>query len=308
MTAPTTRRARWELPLHSFDRDRSLASEPMRFAMGSFAKMAPFSYASFPHRHEFYELVCVTGGSGKHVIDFVSYDVRPVSLFVVAPRQVQSWECQTPLEGHLILFMEEFLPAGYGDRVGPALRLHPSQTATITAVLDGLEREYRRREACERSVLQAYLHILLIEMHRMRDVGATPTEDDRATVLARRFLRLVSDDTFPELTVRGYAERIGVTPKHLADVVKRCTGKTPAEVIREVLTVEAKRMLAHTDRTVAQIAETLSFDTPSYFGRFFKRETGLSPGEFRRQTRDAQERWPGREIPDQPSQMTTRPA
>lgn len=294
MTDTSVRGSRWELPLHSFDRDHSLASEPMRFAMGSFANMAPFSYASFPHRHEFYELVCVTGGSGTHVIDFVAYDVRPVSLFVVTPRQIQSWECRTPLEGRLILFMEEFLPAGYGDRVGPALRLEPSQAATVTAVLGGLEREYRRRERCERSVLQAYLHILLVEMHRMRDVRATPTKDDRGTVLARRFLRLVSDDACPELTVRGYAERIGVTPKHLADVVKRATGKTPAEIIREVLTVEAKRLLAHTERTVASIADGLAFDNPSYFGRFFKRETGMSPGEFRRMTRDANERWPRR--------------
>ncbi|WP_051579695.1 helix-turn-helix domain-containing protein [Pseudonocardia acaciae] len=290
----TTDSARGELPLHGFD-EQLMASGPAGFAMGSFAELAPFSYAAFPHRHEFYELLFVTGGSGTHVIDFVPYDVRPVTLYLVAPRQVQFWECRTSPDGYLVLFMEDFLPTRYGERggggdntmltplgAGPALRSPPEKVTTISTLLEAMEREYRRDGDCDESVLQAYLHVLIVEMRRMQRIAAAPAADDRATVLATRFRRLVSELILTEQTVRGYADRIGVTAKHLADVVRKATGRTPAEIIREALTVEAKRLLVHTELTVAQVADALAFDNPSYFGRFFKREVGISPGEFRR--------------------------
>ncbi|MGH8964829.1 MAG: helix-turn-helix domain-containing protein, partial [Actinomycetes bacterium] len=281
------------LPTHRFD--DQLASGPPQFAIGSFADLAPWSSATFPHRHEFYELVCLTRGTGTHVIDFIPYELKPVTLYFVAPGQVQLWEPRTPLGGFLVLFLEEFLAAPWGDRVslrqslvydplgtGHVLHLAAHQVEPIMALFTALHREYRRRAEVDVSVLQAYLHILLVEMRRLHNAAGTRTVEDRGTALARRYLRLVTEEIHHEQTVRGYAERIGITPKHLADVVRRTTGKTPAEIIRAALTVEAKRLLAHTDLTAAQVAERLCFDNPSYFGRFFKRETGVSPGEFRR--------------------------
>ncbi|RFS83012.1 helix-turn-helix domain-containing protein [Actinomadura spongiicola] len=288
-------RERRPLPTHKFD-DPLIASGPPGFAIASFGDLAPWSYASFPHRHEFYELVCVTRGSGTHVIDFVPYEVAPVTLYFVAPGQVQFWERRSPLEGFIIVFLEEFLAAQYGDRVSPrrflaldplevghALRLEPDQVDPTLGLFASMDREYRRAAGADVSVLQAYLHILLVEMRRAHKEAGVGTVEDRRTALARRFLRLVSDEIMQEQTVGGYAARIGITPKYLADVVKRSTGRTPAEIIRAALTVEAKRLLAHTDLSIAQISKRLSFDNPSYFGRFFKREVGTSPGQFRRQ-------------------------
>ncbi|MFI0423460.1 AraC family transcriptional regulator [Spongiactinospora sp. 9N601] len=282
------------LPTHRFD-DPMIASGPRGFAIGSFDELAPWSYASFPHRHEFYEMVCVTSGSGTQVIDFVPYELNPVTLYFVAPGQVQFWERRTPIEGYVVVFLEEFLAAQYGDRVSPrqsltldplgigrALHLHDDQIEPIMGLFTALYREYRRPGGADASVLQAYLHVLLVEMRRLHSDIGTSMVEDRSTALARRYLRLVSDELLNEQTVRGYADRIGITPKHLADVVRRTTGKTPAEIIRTALTVEAKRLLTHTDLTIAQVSQRLSFDNPSYFGRFFKREVGMSPGEFRR--------------------------
>jgi AraC-like DNA-binding protein len=60
------------------------------------------------------------------------------------------------------------------------------------------------------------------------------------------------------------------------------TGRTPSQLVREARTHEAKRLLAKTDLTVRQVAARTGFADPAYFCRFFRRETGVSPGAFRR--------------------------
>lgn len=282
-----------ELPIHRFD-DPMIAAGPPGFAIGSFDDLAPWSVAPTPHRHEFYELVCVTSGSGTHVIDFVPYDVRPVSLYFVAPGQVQFWEPRSVLDGWVVVFLEDFLAVPYRDRaaagetlaldlldVGHALEVAADDLEHVVGLFQSLQREYQHPAGADLSVLQAYLHILIVQLRRLHSAsgGLAPSRD---TMLARRYLRMVGAEIPEQHTVTAYAERIGVTPKYLADVVKRVTGKTPAQVIRAALTVEGKRLLTHTPLSVAQVSARLCFDNPSYFGRFFKRETGMPPGEYRR--------------------------
>jgi AraC-like DNA-binding protein len=85
--------------------------------------------------------------------------------------------------------------------------------------------------------------------------------------------------------VRAAAAELGVTPGYLNEVVKAGTGRTPAQLLRQAQVLEAKRLLAATGLTVARIAHEVGFADPAYFCRFFRRETGLTPGTFRRSAR-----------------------
>ena len=84
------------------------------------------------------------------------------------------------------------------------------------------------------------------------------------------------------ISVEGtYADQLGVTVSHLSGSVKAVTGLTPGQLIRQEVVLEAKRLFTHTDLTSAEIGHRLSFDDPSYFGRFFKRETAMTTMQFR---------------------------
>lgn len=61
-----------------------------------------------PHRHTFYEVVLVTACDGRHVVDFAEHVLRPPQLYVIAPRQVHSWQVSR-LDGYVILFLEDLL-------------------------------------------------------------------------------------------------------------------------------------------------------------------------------------------------------
>ena len=83
-----------------------------------------------------------------------------------------------------------------------------------------------------------------------------------------------------ERTVKYYADCVHLSPKYLSSIVKRLTGKTASEWIDELVILEAKNLLKNSDMTVQQVSNTLNFSTQSFFGKYFKHHTGMSPREY----------------------------
>lgn len=90
---------------------------------------------------------------------------------------------------------------------------------------------------------------------------------------------LMNDKGLP--TVNYMAGELNLSPRYLSDLLKQETGKTALELIHLYLISEAKNMLTGTDSTVAEIAYKLGFENPPYFSRLFKKQTGMSPNEFK---------------------------
>jgi AraC-like DNA-binding protein len=82
-------------------------------------------------------------------------------------------------------------------------------------------------------------------------------------------------------SVSDYAKYLHVTADHLGAVVRDQTGRTPGDIIRERLLLEAKRLLVHTSMNISEIAYALNFEDPAYFSRFFRRLVAKAPGDFR---------------------------
>ena len=84
--------------------------------------------------------------------------------------------------------------------------------------------------------------------------------------------------------VADYADALGITPSHLNAVCRRTAGKPALSIVHARLLLAARRELVYTEKNIAGIAHHLGFADPSYFTRFFKRETGMTPGAFRRRS------------------------
>lgn len=74
---------------------------------------------------------------------------------------------------------------------------------------------------------------------------------------------------------------LAITPDYLGQVVKATTGRTPLAVIQDRVAIEAKRLLAHTTLSVAEIADYLGYAEATHFGRFFRNQVGASPSAWR---------------------------
>lgn len=112
--------------------------------------------------------------------------------------------------------------------------------------------------------------------HELRDVTET-----REYVTLHRFIRLVIEHSTLHRNIPFYASKLCLTPNHLGAVIKQASGLTVMQWINRFIIQEAKVMLKYSNSSILEISEQLNFPNPSFFSKFFKRETGLTPNEYR---------------------------
>lgn len=286
-----------DIPLHTFKMGSETANEEIPFEYLNFSNASALAQATYPHRHNFYEVLYVIEGEGTHYIDFKAYPIKPHTFYFISPGQVHYWKATVPIKGEILLFMDEFLllaPLDYMvlqelsffHTIGssPALHLNKNEHLQAMALFRAIAEEFRSYQFRAESVLRAYLHVLLVQIQRICATHHAQTgnkEDGIAPKLTRQFKQLITKQFDTGQSVQTYANQLGVSVNHLNKTVKVATGYTPGQLIRQEVILEAKRLFQHTDLTATEIGYRLGFDDPSYFGRFFKREVGVSPGQFR---------------------------
>lgn len=96
-----------------------------------------------------------------------------------------------------------------------------------------------------------------------------------------KFMRLLESNYKKEHNIKFYAGRVGLSPKYFSLLIKRISGKFATEWIDEYVILEAKNLLKYSPMSVQEISYALNFPNQSFFGKYFKRHTGLSPKAYR---------------------------
>lgn len=290
--------ANHDIPQHTFRMGIETEHEGIPFECLNFNAAPALAQATYPHRHDFYEVLYVTGGAGTHYIDFNAYPIEPNTFYFISPGQVHYWETTVPIEGEILVFTSDFLLLAPADYMvlhelsffhtvegHPTLKLDAAQQPQIVGLLDAIAAEFKVHDFRAASVLRAYLHVLLVQIQRICELQEGIPEkasDKLAQPITRQFKRLIAQKVVTGQSVQDYASELGVSVNHLNHIVKETTGRTPGQLIRQEVVLEAKRLFQHTNLTATEIAYRLGFTDPSYFGRYFKRETDLTPNQFRK--------------------------
>ena len=106
-------------------------------------------------------------------------------------------------------------------------------------------------------------------------------QQNRATFITRDFIHLVNADNGTHRSVSYYADKLCYSPKYLCAVIKEATGKTPMQFIQENTIKQIKYKLRHSDMSIKEIADAFDFPNPSFFGKFVKAQTGMTPLQCR---------------------------
>jgi AraC-like DNA-binding protein len=105
---------------------------------------------------------------------------------------------------------------------------------------------------------------------------------DRSGDYFKQLISLLHEHYRSERSVEFYADKMNLTPKHLSRVVRNHSGKSVHQWIDEFVVLEIKNLLKYSDMSIQQISYELNFPNPSFMGQYFKRITGKTPGEYRR--------------------------
>ena len=131
-------------------------------------------------------------------------------------------------------------------------------------------------------IIFEYVKIFLYEAcHIFDETQSESNVRKKDRNITSRFFILIEEGFKENRKVEAYADMIGISPKHLANVIKKTTGKYPSEWLENYVLLESKKLLRSTDNSIQTISYDLNFATPSHFVKFFKARTGMTPKEFR---------------------------
>jgi len=131
-------------------------------------------------------------------------------------------------------------------------------------------------------ILLEYVKLFLYEAcHILDDTASQSNVVKKDRSITNLFFNNVDRYYKKNRKVEFYAQLIGISPKYLAHIIKKTTGKYPSEWLENYAILESKKLLRSTDESIQNISYDLNFATPSHFVKFFKARTGMTPKEFR---------------------------
>jgi AraC family transcriptional activator of pobA len=167
------------------------------------------------------------------------------------------------------------------DHLFVKLNVHAQQKLQLLS--DVFIEEFSTSDNIQNEMLLVLLKRLIIYVTTLAKSGYAPVkklQDERFHII-RKFNLLVEKNFKSEHSVSFYADQLFKSPKTLSNLFAIFNQKTPSQIIQERITVEAKRLLCYTDRSIKHITFDLGFEDVSYFSSFFKKNTGFPPSDFR---------------------------
>jgi len=249
----------------------------------------------FPHRHTFYHMVLFTEGQGYHTIDFEQFPVKAGQIYFMTPGQVHSWSFEGDIDGFVVNFSEElfrtFISGNQyleqftflrGIANESVIQIPESKFIEIISTVTKIVDEVRMKSPFSIDMARAYLLTLLIIVSRQNTIGVRTSVPQQNHLVLYNFRKLV-DQYFAEKRLpKEYAAMLYVTPNHLNALCNDLLGKPAGEVIRDRILLEAKRLLINADLGISEIAYRLNFSDNAHLTKFFKKNTNITPDEFRK--------------------------
>lgn len=259
--------------------------------------LPPMQMNAFPHRATYFGLGLCRRGTVQLTADLDNYQVSSDQLIVMGPEVIRKWEGQSAdyTEETLCFTASFFLETGanlasfkgirfFQNKASKVIPLDAEDAALIWKLLQDIKQLNGSSSGRKEVMVRSYINILLNQTADLYDKyepqqllcsGSQP-------VILTEFKKLLIENYLQLRSVKGYADLLNVTAKHLSETIKENTGKTAGAWIHDIVILEAKVRLKQTTLTIAQISDSLNFSDPSLFGKYFRRYSGYAPATYRK--------------------------
>ena len=246
-----------------------------------------------PQRPEFHTIYLGLRGKGSLIVDFEQVPLAADTLVIVARGRVQQFVPAAGLDAWMLLVSPEFLgfDAHSVDPLRGASVLDPSVPTPALELATGDRKELhvlaeqlaveqaRPLDAVQPAIMHALLRAILLRAERLAR-AANPRPAPPAPIA--RFFTILERDCLRTRSVAHYAKAAGLSARRLAELLVEHTGKSTKQLIDDRVVLEQKRLLAHSDISIKELADRSGFAEPTNLVKFFRHHTGMTPQAFRR--------------------------
>ena len=246
-----------------------------------------------PYRLQEGRIAIVTNGSARVLINLIEYIFLPDHISLIAPNSIiQIIEVSHDFDAHMMAVDLNFLPiSGKEEFFTHFLQqkknlLFPLSTEEqiqienfVTVMWSVLQEPVFRKEVIQHLLAGLLYNIEYIAKSKgQAELSPLTHQND----IFQRFISLVNTYSKTERNVSFYADKLCLTPRYLNTVIRQTSQQTVMDWINQSIILEAKVLLKHSNRLVYQISDELNFPNPSFFSKFFKRMTGMTPQEYQK--------------------------
>ncbi|MGL4630741.1 MAG: helix-turn-helix domain-containing protein [Leadbetterella sp.] len=247
------------------------------------------SSPDYPFRSYFYGIGLVYEGERHLRVGIDDYHLKAKDILVIGPSIIRHWlDNNWDVNQTALFFTPDVFQAPLSNGF---LSESPIFRAGIQHVISLNELDFEFFDHTLQSIVQHQsspkivgpLILAIIEKleYLQSEKHVDSTKYSRKQQLSKAFCSLINLHYLESKEVAFYAEKLNITPKYLSEVVKEQTGKSPKNLIEQLLMQEAKSLLKQTDMNIKEISYWLGFEDPSYFTKAFRVSEGVKPNEYR---------------------------
>lgn len=252
----------------------------------------------FPTRINALGVLFCSKGSISISSNLEHHVINPRSMFVCPPGSIVQIESEQDAAVHFIFCEEEFVNRVHLDqkqllhlfmevRTTPCLQLDDSEWSSINHTLEEIFTEGRsgREDLFSAEIMYSLFRALAYRISRVIDDRMKTRKETpslpRHTAYFNAFIEELSHNYMQERSVGFYADRLHLTPKYLTTLLRTTTGRTATQWIDDYVVLEAKNLLKYSSMNIQEVAYYLHFPNQSFFGKYFKQHTGMTPSAYR---------------------------
>lgn len=247
-----------------------------------------------PHAHNFLQIFLLEEGITTLLHDTQRFEVAAPAFFTIPKNIEHGFASSDDCRGWIINLSDNFLENILKKDANMVMELdvihieqfeEGEETDRIIQAMRKIVSEFNENFSGKTIMLQSLVSILIVRLHRLPKKNTNflfpNNSDNPSKIYFRKFMQLVKTAQSFKKSIEEFSSELHISQGHLNRVCKAITGKSPKDIVTDHYIYEIQIALSNVDKSIAQIAFELSFDDPAYFSRFFKKQTGITPKEYR---------------------------
>ncbi|MBR4119256.1 MAG: helix-turn-helix domain-containing protein [Bacteroidales bacterium] len=261
---------------------------------------ATLPYSDMPIKSGVFSIVLVKKGNSVISINDSEHEISDNSLIFILPNYILKHKIhkQINASGYVIILSIDFLinvqiktefiiPIFLKFYNNPIVKLTDKEIDILCKYFDLLSIEESENISNTSTLISSgIITSLIYRLSNIFDSKGNNIISDNKTKsnirIFKEFLQLAIKEFRTHREITYYANALCVTPKYLSTIVKEVSKNKASKWIELLVITEAKSLLKYSDMTIQEIAYNLNFANPSFFGAYFKKYAGLTPGEYRK--------------------------